>query len=132
MGGEHWLCLTLEEDGSGTFFDSFGFSPDFNYYPRSILQVLENRSNKILYHNRQLQHPLSVVCGQHCVYYLYHRACGLSFQQVLSLYHDDVKKNDFEVSDFVKKFQRCIRNRSSELCQQGACSLEMFKRRIMF
>ena len=128
--GEHWLSLTLEEDGTGTFFDSFGFAPDFNYYPRSILQFLENRSSKILYHNLQLQNPLSDACGQHCVYYLYHRACGLSFQQVLSLYDDDAIKNDLEASNFVKKFQRCIRNRS-KFCQQGACSLETFKRRAM-
>lgn len=57
--GEHWLALTLEEDGTATFFDSFGFPPHFSHYPKHILQFLKDRSGTILYHNRQLQHTLS-------------------------------------------------------------------------
>ena len=74
LPGEHWLSLTLEQDGSTTFFDSYGFPPNFPHYPSTILEFLESRAEKILYHDRQLQHPLSVVCGQHCVFYLCHRA----------------------------------------------------------
>ena len=70
LPGEHWLALTLEEDGSASFFDSFGFPPDFSHYPSSILEFLENCAEKILYHKRQLQHPLSMVCGQHCVFFI--------------------------------------------------------------
>nr|DAC81313.1 TPA_asm: adenain [Larimichthys croaker adintovirus] len=126
LPGEHWLSLTLEEDGVATFFDSYGFPPDFAHYPSSILQFLEQRSDRILYHDRQLQHTLSTVCGQHCVYYLCHRACGVSFERLLSLYDDDVIKNDQTVSHFVEKYRRCIRNRSSGCFNHGTCSLQMF------
>lgn len=127
MPGEHWLALTLENGGIATFFDSYGFPPDFDHYPPSILQFLEKRSKNIEYHDVQLQHHMSTVCGQHCIYYLCHRACGLSFDQVLSLYNDDVIKNDFMVYDYVRKYQRCIRNKINGPSKQGCCFLQCFK-----
>ena len=127
MSGEHWLALTLEENGQATFFDSYGLPPDFSHYPSDIVSFLNDRSLKILYHNRQLQNTLSVVCGQQCVYYLCQRACGLSLQQVLSSYDDDVHKNDAMVSNFVKKYQRCIKKHNGTSFHHGACSLQMFK-----
>lgn len=42
--GEHWLAITLDEDGSAIFFDLFGLPPDFVYYPKAILQFLKTRS----------------------------------------------------------------------------------------
>lgn len=126
--GEHWLAITIEDDNTATFFDSFGFPPDFAHYPRCILNFLEKRSNKILYHQTQLQDVLSTTCGQHCVFYLCHRACGLSFEKVLSLYDvDDVTKNDEMVSNFVKKYQRCMKNRKSDCFYHTVCSFGMFK-----
>lgn len=127
LPGEHWLSLTLEQDGSATFFDSYGFPPDFPHYPSSILEFMESRAEKILYHNRQLQHPLSVVCGQHCVFYLCHRAWGLSYKEILALYHDDVFKNDRMVSDFVNHYRRRLaHHQRGHHFHHGACSLQMF------
>lgn len=123
LRGEHWLALTLEKDGSSTFFDSYGFPPDFAHYPSVISEFLEGRSDKILYHDRQLQHPMSVVCGQHCIFYLCHKAQGLSVGKILSLYYNDVFKNDDMVSDFLKG--RCpARSRRGH---HVACSLQKFK-----
>ena len=42
MPGEHWLALTLEENGQATFFDSYGLPPDFAHYPSGI--VISERS----------------------------------------------------------------------------------------
>ena len=122
--GEHWLALSIERD-SATFFDSFGFPPDFQHYPPSIVNFLERHSNKILYHQRQLQDVLSTTCGQHCVFYLCHRACGLSFENVLSLYHD-VTSNDVMVSNFVRKNHR-MNIRKANCFYHTVCSFEMFK-----
>lgn len=124
--GEHWLALTLEKDGTATFFDSYGFPPTFEYYPPSILHFLKDRAEQILYHDRQLQHPLSVACGHHCVYYLYHRARGMSFQQVLSLYDKDAVKNDLEATALVKRFSRTCKSGESTFCHHNACSMETF------
>ena len=124
--GEHWLALTVEEDGKGTFFDSFGFPPDFSHYPKSILQFLQKRCDTIFYHNRSFQHILSTTCGQHCVYYLCQRARGLSFENVLSLYGEDVLSNDEKVAYFVKKYQRCIMLQKAQSFHHTVCSLQMF------
>lgn len=126
MPGEHWLALTLEKDGKATFFDSYGLPPDFDHFPKTILQFLKERSQGIKYHNMQLQHHLSAVCGHHCVYYLSHRACGLSFEQMLSLYDQDVIKNDLMVYDYVKKYQHCIRNKLNCASKQGNCCFISF------
>lgn len=127
MPGEHWLAMTLDENGQASFFDSYGFPPDFEFYPSSIMTFLEDRSSKIWHHNNQLQNTLSTVCGHHCIFYLCHRACGLSLQQVLSKYTGDVIENDLMVSNFVKKYQKCVRNQSSTFFTHGTCSLEMFQ-----
>lgn len=125
--GEHWLALTLEEGQKASFFDSFGFSPEFSHYPKSILEFLKKRCETISYHTHQFQHTLSTTCGQHCVFYLCHRACGLSFENVLSLYHDDFTRNDSMVSNFVKKYQRCMRQQRAASFHHTVCSLQMFK-----
>ena len=122
--GEHWLALTLEKGGEATFFDSFGISPDSGFYPQSILKFLNKYSQNIKYHVGQLQDHSSKVCGHHCVYYLYHRARGLSFKQVLELYSRDTIKNDLEVYNFVKKYQRCIKTPVT----QGNCCFQLFKK----
>lgn len=127
MPGEHWLALTLEKNNGATFFDSYGFSPVTDHYPSSILQFLEKRSENIMYHDRQLQHILSNVCGHHCIFYLCHRACGLSLDNVLSMYSDDVLKNDDMVYNFVRKYQRCVKNKDHATSKQGSCSLQLFK-----
>lgn len=72
--GEHWLALALEENGEASFFDSYGFPPNFSHYPIDILRFLENRSDRVWYHDRQLQDALSTTYGQHCVFYIYQRA----------------------------------------------------------
>lgn len=126
MPGEHWLSLTLEKNGEATFFDSFGFPPNFIYYPQSILNFMEKFSKIIKYHNGQLQDLLSSVCGHHCIYYLCHRACGLSFNQVLKLYQQDPIKNDLMVYNFVKKYQRCIK-KPTRTSKQTNYSFQLFK-----
>lgn len=77
------------------------------------MQCLENRSETILHHDRQLQDVLSAVCERHCVYYLCQRARGFSYEKVLALYQDDVLKNDVLMSDFVRRYQRCYRTSTS-------------------
>lgn len=43
LPGAHWLALTVVRGGKATFSDSFGFSPDFKLYPKSILHFPENQ-----------------------------------------------------------------------------------------
>lgn len=133
MPGEHWLALTLEENGEAAFFDSYGFPPNFSHYPSNILRFLKKRSSRVWYHDRQLQDTLSTTCGQHCVYYICQQARGLSYQKVLDSYHiDDPPKNDAAVTAFVRRVKRsnssCHNQRRplGSLCHD-VCSLQMFR-----
>lgn len=113
LPGEHWLTLTVEENVVSTFFDSFGLSPESLHYPQTILHFLQRGSRFIYYHDRQIQHPLSIVCGEHCIFQLFHRAQGLSYQSVLNLYDDNYAKNDLMASNFVKCYKRLYKTVST-------------------
>lgn len=124
--GEHWLALTLEEDGTGTFFDSFGYPPHYSFYPSDIFAFLRDNCTRIRYNTKQIQHELSSACGHHCVYYLTHRARGFTFNQVLSLYTDDKIRNDCKAMAFVKKHKKYSCYKSCMCYQHSACSLKVF------
>ena len=49
-----------------------------------------------------LQSPLTSVCGQYCLYYLLHRARGISLQVILNEFSSDVDWNDQFVYDFIR------------------------------
>lgn len=108
---KHWISMTLEESRDATFYDPYDFSLFF-YYPKTFLEFMETQASDraILYHEKQLQHPLSTYCIQHCVYYLSNRPLGLSYEKTLLLYHHNVVKNVKMVRNFVvrKLFRLCI------------------------
>uniref|UniRef100_A0A1A8NNQ8 Uncharacterized protein n=1 Tax=Nothobranchius pienaari TaxID=704102 RepID=A0A1A8NNQ8_9TELE len=108
LPGEHWLVLPVEQDGLGTFFDSYGFSPEFEYYPKTILNFLKERCSEIHYQDDQLQSLTSDHCGHHCVLFLCHKASGISLKHILSKYHKNVSM-DAMVYNFVKKYRNCIK-----------------------
>ena len=118
--GTHWMALTMENDNSATFFDSYGKSP--RYYSKDILRFLELQEN-ISYQTKTLQNMFSSVCGQHCMFYLLQRARGLSYKNVLKLYCDDVDKNDTMVANYVKRYKSCISMKKNiHGITQHACS----------
>lgn len=130
MPGEHWLAVTLEEEGGrkiSTFFDSYGFPPGFSHFPKSIKEFLTKNGSKIYYNIKQVQDTLSTTCGQHCVFYLCQRARGVSFEDVMSLYKDDLRSNDKVVACFVRKYQKCSNVYPLRTCNQGVCSRQMFQ-----
>ena len=49
-----------------------------------------------------LQSPLSAVCGQYCIYYLYNRARGIDMSSILLDFGCDVDYNDQVVYEFVE------------------------------
>ena len=75
-GGAHWVAFFHPTAGKLEFFDSFGKLPkEFGYdIPRSI----QIQQNKI-----QVQGRRSEVCGQLCVYFLYHRSHGTPTQSII-------------------------------------------------
>lgn len=126
--GEHWVGMIIEsEPEKSSFFDSYGHDPDFVYYPRSFVDFLARNSIEVTFSKRQVQDFFSTSCGPHVIFYLCQRFKGLSFQEVMRLYSDNLKSNDALVNKFVKKCAKCISYvKSGNMCNQKSCSLKLF------
>lgn len=126
MPGEHWLALCLNDENTGEFFDSYGNPPDYELFPRSIHYFLTKNCCKIKYNPVQVQNFTSVCCGQHCVFFLCHKAKGYSFNRIMSMYSKDLIRNDNTVVSFVKKMYPRVNKKHSITCVQCVNSLDMF------
>ena len=126
--GQHWIGIILEaEKGVASFFDSYGYPPDAVFYPKSFKAFIARNAYEIRYNRHQVQDDFSSFCGGHVIFYLCHRFKGLSYQETMRLYSDDLRKNDILVTRFVKKFRKCIsRLRSAGDYKQNTCSLKLF------
>ncbi len=116
LPGEHWVAVYLTREGSGCFFDSFGNAPDSDRFPTSIKNFLISNTPVVLYSTKRVQDFTSDVCGQHCVFFLYHLANGRDYSHVMKLYSDDYIKNDKMVSLFVKRLRSNVCNKKMFSC----------------
>ncbi len=116
LPGEHWVAAYLSRDGSGCFFDSFGNAPDSDHFPTSIKNFLISNTPVVLYSTKRVQDFTSDVCGQHCVFFLYHLAKGRDYNHVMKLYSDNYIKNDKMVSLFVKRLRSNVCNENFFPC----------------
>ena len=91
--GEHWVGMIIEaEQGRASFFDSYGHPPDCQLYPPEFIRFLTKNSREIRYNTQQVQDDFSATCGAHVIYHLCQRFKGLSFQEAMRLYSDNLKK----------------------------------------
>ena len=68
--GTHWIAIYFNKQMKGEFFDSYRKHPI--HYNKHFWNFM-NRNNVEREHNKiQLQSNFSTVCGQYCVYFLYH------------------------------------------------------------
>ena len=51
----------------------------------------------------QLQSAFSTVCGQYCIYFLYHRCRKRSMSTIVNSFVNDKLRNDQLVYDFVRR-----------------------------
>ena len=92
--GGHWIALNVGAD-EAEYFDSYG---------GDVLNSLKRKWRKKTWVNNPipLQSPLSAVCGQYCIYYLLHRARGLSMASIVMDFAADVDYNDQAVHRFAQ------------------------------
>ena len=67
-GGEHWICIYVDRNRHGEFFDSFGRRPC-----RPFCSFRDRHCIHKTYNDRQLQNIFSTVCGAYCVFLLFTR-----------------------------------------------------------
>ncbi len=94
LPGQHWLALYFPSDGQCEFFDSFAL-------PHTLYSL--NIQHDTISNSKQLQSHTSTACGQHCIYYLYHRSHDHSMYSITSSFTSNYEWNDSQVERFVRK-----------------------------
>lgn len=75
--GSHWVCFYFPSKGLPEYFDSFGFPPLQSQFDQFL-------GRKFKFNKRFIQYPLSAVCGQYCIYYLWKRSKCISMETLLA------------------------------------------------
>jgi hypothetical protein len=106
LPGTHWLAIYLYKNKNNIltvdFFDSFGRSP--SHYSSFITQFLQKNATRVIYNTKQVQAPLTMTCGLHCLYFLKLRcasttSCKTSMKSVVKKYYtNDLIQNDVLVT----------------------------------
>ena len=101
----HWIAIYFNEQMK-EFFDSYGKHPI--HYNKHFSDFM-NRNAVEWEHNKiQLQSAFSSVCGQYCIYFLYHRCRKRSMSSIANSFVNDKLRNDQLVYDFVRRKYRQI------------------------
>ena len=96
--GKHWIAFWLPEKGVMEYFDSFAL-PIYRYWNVEVPPGAITKENCIIY-----QSALSNVCGNHCLFFLYNRALGVTYHDfVNNNYNFSVRHNDALVRRFVSQ-----------------------------
>jgi hypothetical protein len=75
--GSHWVALFLPNASSACYYDSLvQWHRPASTIMKFLQQFERTECNRLPY-----QSPLSDVCGQHCITFLYHMSLGFSFKK---------------------------------------------------
>ena len=104
LPGTHWVAIYFTDEMKGEFFDSYGRRPDD--YNRHFLNFMDRNSLEWESNEKELQSAFSAVCGQYCIYYLFHRCRDIPMSSIVNKFSGDKLRNDQIVYDFVKSSYR--------------------------
>ena len=91
--GEHWVAM-YKDGRKYEFFDSYGRKAFANEFIGNNLYT---------YNATLLQSPVSAVCGEYCLYYLYYRSRGESQDSIIEALLSSSEDADTIVRDFVEQ-----------------------------
>ena len=122
--GEHWIGWWVYSKDSAEYFDSFGLSID------KYVNVIPPAKNIVRQSSRQVQQGSTYVCGEHVIYWAYHRARGMCYEHIMARYMKSLWYNDRLVVNFVKSVKGCHRHSLYDLkrpVQSCRCKTMLFK-----
>ena len=96
--GRHWVAFYLENEHHAEFFDSFGNSA--RYLANEFGAFLKRNVTHSIHNTKELQGKDSTVCGQYCLFFLYHRCRRVAMADIVQMFSEDRKENDCLVSTF--------------------------------
>ena len=85
----------------GEFVDSYEKHPI--HYNKHFLDFMIGNAVEWDYNKIQLQSAFSIVCGQYCIYFLYHRCRKRTMSSIVNSFVNDKWCNDQLVYDFVRR-----------------------------
>jgi len=99
--GEHWISISINKQGKGEYFDSFGLPPIVD----DIIKFLEyNCSSGWTYNKKTLQNITSQTCGNYCVLYIIFKCQNYSLRSYLAKFSAVSIKNDKKIQTIFKNF----------------------------
>ena len=115
--GTHWVAFYFPSREKAEFFDSYGRPPEYYGFKRYDMET---------WNNRKLQSSWSEVCGQYCIFYLYHKGCGYSMSKIVNLFTGNTLLNDCKVACYVKKHFNVTIDKQP-VCGLNQCCKALFK-----
>ena len=100
LHGTHWIAIYFNEQIKGEFFDFYRKHPI--HYNKHFLDFLNINVIGLEHNKIQLQSAFSTVCGQYCVYFLYHHCRKNSMSSIVNSFVNDKLRNDQLVYGFVR------------------------------
>ena len=90
----HWFCI-YSTPKTFEIFDPLGFLQKSSCFNSIFLSFLKTQlGRKILYANPKLQSDQSFACGYFVSFFILNRDSGLSFNEILSKFSHNFKKNE--------------------------------------
>ena len=83
------------------FFDSYGNAP--SALAREFEKFLKRSVDSYSFNDKRLQGDFSTVCGQFCLFYLYHRSRGYDPREIVRMFSKDPDVNDVLVNEFINE-----------------------------
>ena len=99
--GQHWVSISINAQGFGYYFDSFGLPPLVN----NIIEFLNTKSTAGWKYNKyQIQNVNSSTCGNYCVLFIIFKCSNQSEKKFLRHFGRDTMKNDINMKRIFKNF----------------------------
>lgn len=95
LPGSHWVAVYLNPLGINEYFDSYGLKPSL----QSILKLL---GPIYRFNAEQIQSPLTTVCGQYCIFYVWNKSLGIDMESMISIFSNDYPSNDSLVNRLIE------------------------------
>lgn len=96
QGGSHWTCAVKLKDCC-IYFDSYGFIP-----PPDVIKFMKTSKKPCIYSSVQFQDLDSVLCGYYCIFMIDNLLRGVHFNDLMTLFSNNTKKNDQLIRNYFK------------------------------
>ena len=102
----HWFCIYSTEK-TFEIFDPLGFLQKSKCFSEKFLKFIRAQlGQKILYANPKIQSDSSFACGYFVSFFVLSREIGHSFNEIISKFTKNYRKNQFLVKSFLYKLYR--------------------------